>query len=308
MKVHAIYHSLAITSTLSSLATATFNLNTSGPDWDYTAKDLANTTSQACKDAYSADINCDPTLLGLVASMRPGFQPGPSDFDNTCTPTCSESLDTYVAGVQAACTAPGDKSQESVGGGDNVDMYLDPVEIVGQLFQYTFASNCAYSSNGSYCYFEPTANADSFSCDDLCAMEFYKSAHDYPASAKMFNYYYLISRGSWWASEFATGWTRLTEVCGLVGDNATSSSNSTETSQGAVTSTASSMFGAETSPASTSSTAKDQSETAASVLSSTTTSASTGSPTKSANAGESLKVEHVAGGIVWSSLMALCLL
>lgn len=146
MKNPALFHSLTVCSILISLATATFNLNTSGPDWDYTAKDLANTTSQACKDAYSANIDCDETLVGLVASMRPGFQPETSDFDNTCTTTCKDSLDTYVAGVQAACTAPGDKAQESVGGGDNVDMYLDPVEIVGQIFQYTFAADCAKSS------------------------------------------------------------------------------------------------------------------------------------------------------------------
>jgi hypothetical protein len=146
MKNPTLSHSLSLFSAFSGLATATFNLNTSGPDWDYTAKDLANTTSQSCKDAYSADIDCDATLLGLVASMRPGFQPGTSDFDNTCTSSCKDSLDTYVAGVQAACTAPGDKAQESVGGGDNVDMYLDPVAIVGQIFQYTFASDCAKSS------------------------------------------------------------------------------------------------------------------------------------------------------------------
>ena len=146
MKNLAFSHTLPLLTILSGIAAATFNLNTSGPDWDYTAKDLANTTSQACKDAYSADINCDPTLLGLVASMRPGFKPGASDLDDTCTSSCKDSLDSYVAGVQAACTAPGDKSQESVGGGDNVDMYLDPVEIVGQIFQYTFASDCAKTS------------------------------------------------------------------------------------------------------------------------------------------------------------------
>lgn len=146
MKNFDFLYSLALVSTFSTITTATFNLNTSGPDWDYTANDLANTTSQTCKDAYSADINCDVTLLGLVASMQPGFKPGTSDIDNTCTTTCKDSLDSYVAGVQAACTAPGDKSQESVGGGDNVDMYLDPVEIVGQIFQYTYASDCAKSS------------------------------------------------------------------------------------------------------------------------------------------------------------------
>lgn len=133
---------IAIFATYSSFARATFNLNVSGPDWDYTVKDLANTTSQACKDAYSVDIDCDETLLALVASMRPGFQPGPADFDNTCTTTCSDSLAAYVKGVQEACTAPGDKAQEEEGGGDYTDFYLDPVAIVGQVFQYTLAVDC----------------------------------------------------------------------------------------------------------------------------------------------------------------------
>jgi hypothetical protein len=81
-----VSHSILLLSIFARLASSTFNLNTSGPDWDYTAKGLANTTSPACQDAYSGDIECDVTLLGLVASMRPGFQPAPSDFDNTCTP------------------------------------------------------------------------------------------------------------------------------------------------------------------------------------------------------------------------------
>jgi hypothetical protein len=133
--------SLILNLILLSTVTATFNLNTSGPDWDYTTKDLANTTSQACKDAYSVDIECDVTLLGLVASMRPDFKPDASDFDNTCTSACFDSLVNYVNGVYEACTAPGDKAQEYVGGGKDFD--LDPVWIVGQIFEYTYASDCA---------------------------------------------------------------------------------------------------------------------------------------------------------------------
>jgi len=195
-------------------AASAFNLNTSGPDWDYTAKDLANTTSQACKDAYSAEIDCDVTLLGLVASMRPAFQPESTDFTNTCTSTCNSSLSAYVQGVQKACTAEGDKAQESVGGGDNVDMYLDPVAIVGQIFQYEWVKDCSQLPNGTFCYFERTSYAspgDTFSCDDECAIDFYEAAHDFPASAKQFNYYWLISRGDWWASDFAAGWARVEE-------------------------------------------------------------------------------------------------
>jgi hypothetical protein len=134
---------ILLLSIFARLASSTFNLNISGPDWDYTAKDLANTTSQACQDAYSADIECDVTLLGLVASMRPGFQPTPSDFDNTCTPGCTASLVSYIQSVQEACTAPGDKAQEDAGGSQ---MTLNPVEIVGQIFQYTLVRECSKSA------------------------------------------------------------------------------------------------------------------------------------------------------------------
>lgn len=124
-----------------SLAAASFNLDTAGPDWDYTTKDLANTTSQACKNAYSAPINCDSTLLGLVASMRPSFKPTAADLANTCTSTCEDSLAAYIQVVQEACTGEGDKAQESQGGSSD-DFLLDPVEIVGQVFQYEFAQSC----------------------------------------------------------------------------------------------------------------------------------------------------------------------
>jgi len=202
---------------LTGLATAQLNLNTAGPDWDYLASDLANTTSAACKAAYSANIDCTETLVGLVASMRPSFQPDASDLDATCTSSCTAALASYVANVEAACTAPGDKAQESVGGGDYTDMYLDPVATVGEIFQYTLQSDCAKDSNGSYCYFQTLADASTFSCDDECAMQFYQTAHDSPVSDKEFNYYWLISRGSWWAAEFQIGWERLVQCGKAVG-------------------------------------------------------------------------------------------
>lgn len=130
--------------TFSGLVIASFNLNTSGADWDYVAKDLANTTSKACIAAYSADIDCDATLLGLVASMRPAFKPTSTDFDNTCTTTCSDSVDAYLKGIQEACTADGDAAQEYVGG--TPSEALVPVEIVAQVFQYTLASACTKSA------------------------------------------------------------------------------------------------------------------------------------------------------------------
>jgi len=127
-------------------ALAQFSLNISGPDWDYTVKDLAITTSQACKDAYSATIDCDPILLGLVASMRPAFNPTASDIENTCTPGCTASLAAYVQGVQETCTAPGDASLESPGSSNYTDYILDPVALVGQVFQYTLATTCRKAS------------------------------------------------------------------------------------------------------------------------------------------------------------------
>jgi len=194
---------------------AQFSLNISGPDWDYTAKDLAITTSQACKDAYSATIDCDPVLLGLVASMRPAFDPTASDIKNTCTPGCTASLAAYVQGVQEACTAPGDASQESQGASDYTDYILDPVALVGQVFQYTLATTCRQASNGSYCYFGgQDAWADDFSCDNECAIQFYEIAYAIPASAYRFLGYWLVSRGSWWEDYFASGYTRVQE-CGM---------------------------------------------------------------------------------------------
>jgi hypothetical protein len=133
---------LSLTLCLAPLAHASFSLNTSGPDWDYVAKDLANTTSAACITAYSAPIDCDATLLGLVASMRSGFDPTSTDLDNTCTKTCADSLTAYIAGVKKACTADGDAAQEYTGGSDVHEYQLVPVELVGEIFQYTFKQDC----------------------------------------------------------------------------------------------------------------------------------------------------------------------
>lgn len=120
--------------------TATFSLNTAGPSWDYTTKDLADTTSQACKDAYSASINCDETLVKLVASMDPNFDPQPSDLQAVCTTTCSESLSKYVKNVNAACGKDGDLAGIASG---NKYVYEAPVATVGEVFQYNYGEACA---------------------------------------------------------------------------------------------------------------------------------------------------------------------
>lgn len=117
-----------------------FSLNVSGPDWDYTITDLANTTSEACQTAYSAQIDCDDTLLGLVASMRPAFDPTSDDLDRTCTTTCSDSLVSYIENVIEACDEPGDLANEAVT--SNTVAAKDPVALVGQIFQYNLVQNC----------------------------------------------------------------------------------------------------------------------------------------------------------------------
>ncbi|TEY57559.1 hypothetical protein BOTCAL_0213g00020 [Botryotinia calthae] len=208
--------------TFFGIVNASFNLNTSGPDWDYVAKDLANTTSQACIAAYSADIDCDDTLLGLVASMRPAFKPTSTDFDNTCTTTCYGSVDAYLKGIQEACTADGDAAQQYVGG--TPSEALVPVEIVAQVFQYTLAKDCTKLKNGTYCHdAASSSSASKFSCDDECAVQEYQTAHDYPGSAYQFNYYWLVSIGEWWEGEFADGWKRL-QQCGEAVESTTLSS------------------------------------------------------------------------------------
>ncbi|TGO62861.1 hypothetical protein BOTNAR_0108g00220 [Botryotinia narcissicola] len=65
--------------TFFEITNASFNFNTSAPDWDYVAKDLANTIYQACIAAYNAEIDCDDELLGFVASERPPFKPTSTD-------------------------------------------------------------------------------------------------------------------------------------------------------------------------------------------------------------------------------------
>ncbi len=151
MRVMISHSTISVLSTFYGLVSCSFNLNTVGEDWSYTASDLANTTSQACKDAYSANIDCDYTLVGLVASMRPPFKPTSSDYDSTCTTTCSDSLASYMQGIEEACTLPGDKAQNSEEGGHDVyvggtidlaDISLASVSVIGEVFQYTFAQSC----------------------------------------------------------------------------------------------------------------------------------------------------------------------
>ncbi|KAF2141026.1 uncharacterized protein K452DRAFT_288409 [Aplosporella prunicola CBS 121167] len=260
--------SLVITAFLPALIAASFSLNDSGPDWDYTANDLLNTTSQACKDAYSAQIDCPDTLVGIVASMRPAFSPTSSDLDDVCTHTCKSSLDSYVENVKKACSADGDKAKESLGGACNPCKYTyDPVEIVGQIFQYSYAQSCRKAdSSGDYCAFNKTSSRFSnFHCDDECALKRFTIAHNYEvASTKQFNYYYLIGQTDYWIKEFEDGWDTVKKCEGITEDDSTSSaaassskssksSSATATKSGHHTATAAAMTTGTTTEASASS-------------------------------------------------------
>lgn len=121
-------------------ASAAFSLNTGGPNWDYTTKDLASTTSQACKDAYSASIDCDDVLVGMAASLNPAFDPQASDLQSLCTTTCSDSLAQYVANVKSACNQPSDLSGLCSG---NKNLFQAPVEAAGEYLQYKYGEACA---------------------------------------------------------------------------------------------------------------------------------------------------------------------
>ncbi|KAH6664246.1 hypothetical protein B0J14DRAFT_430310, partial [Halenospora varia] len=214
---------------------ASFNLNTAGPDWNYLASSLANTTSDACKKAYSATIACDPTLLGLVASMRPLFKPTFTDLDNTCTTSCKSSLEAYVQGVKDACKEVGDKAQEFETVGEHTTsggIVLDSVWNVGEMFQYTLERDCNTYVNGTYCYNTRLNSASVFVCTDTCTAKFYQTSHDWPVSGKMFRYYYLTSRGPWWSEAFEEGWDRL-KKCGIAKEKVVSSVVSTSTSASA---------------------------------------------------------------------------
>jgi hypothetical protein len=125
-------------------------LNKLYPDWDFTVKNLVNTTSEACKAAFSAELECDETLLGLAASMRSVFKPTAADFDRTCTPECSASVDSYIGKLMSACGAPGDLA-ETASGTTNTLEPRPPVQVwvVGWVLQYTLTRSCDKDGYGS---------------------------------------------------------------------------------------------------------------------------------------------------------------
>ncbi|OKL56270.1 hypothetical protein UA08_08488 [Talaromyces atroroseus] len=210
---------------LSCTAAATLNLNISGPSWDYTANDLADTTSLVCKNAYSASIDCDDTLLKIVASLDPDFDPQSADLEAMCTTACSDSLAQYVKDVNAACNQPGDLANVASG---NKGIPQASVATVGEVFQYKYGEACAM--NGSdYCFLTYPDSSDwariGFPCNDTCAVQFYQNAHDQPGSAYWFDYFYLSNQSSYWENTFAGGWQTVVQ-CGDGGSDVSVSSAS----------------------------------------------------------------------------------
>lgn len=123
------------------LASCAFSLNGVVKDyWYYVDNHLADTTSQACLDAYNVPIDCDQTLLGIVSSGSPNFNPGPDDLARTCVATCSDSLDAWIQNVKSVCTASGDGALLETNSRPRPQV---PIAVVGEVFQYAYAYACS---------------------------------------------------------------------------------------------------------------------------------------------------------------------
>ncbi|KAF3384379.1 hypothetical protein F1880_003124 [Penicillium rolfsii] len=269
--ITTIFRLFTLTAALGQAAAA-FSLNVSGPSWDYTTKDLADTTSSVCKEAYSASIDCDETLLKIVASMDPDFNPQYSDLEAMCTTTCSNSLSQYVKKVETACGLPSDLAGVSSG---NSEVYRALVATVGQVFQYKYGQACA--KNGSdYCYLTYPKSDDwartEFPCTDECAVQFYQNAHDQRGSAYFFNYFALCEQSSYWEETFAGGWDTVMQ-CGDGGNDVSSVSTSTKGSSTTtgVVDTSSSTSSSTATPAATAATTATPVRSSSSATSSTAT-------------------------------------
>ncbi|KAF7128576.1 hypothetical protein CNMCM5793_003364 [Aspergillus hiratsukae] len=165
-----------------------FSLNTPTKHWNYTTASLVSSTSQECKDAYSADIACDDFLLALAVSkedrwwLPPDFDS--ASFDRTCTATCQSSLAEYVAHVEKRCNKASDAALKTKPG-DNwsdlgVQVYV-PVVTLGHILQYTLMRSCTKDDDGSYCYVgQSMGYYIDCDCDYTCALAYFWVAHEYP--------------------------------------------------------------------------------------------------------------------------------
>ncbi|KAI0402862.1 hypothetical protein F4802DRAFT_336007 [Xylaria palmicola] len=194
-------------------ASCSFSLDTVVKDWWYAVHNhLADTTSPECLAAYAAPIDCDVTLLGLVSSGSPNFNPGPDDLARVCVPSCADSLDAWVRNVQGVCDRAGDGALLH---GSGPPLPTVPVAVVGEVFQYEYAWSCSKDDGSRWCYFEyayakdPEYARSDFSCSNACAARFFETAHDSPGSRYWFRVYELETISSWWENQWAEGWTHL---------------------------------------------------------------------------------------------------
>ncbi|KAI0097900.1 hypothetical protein GGR51DRAFT_454684 [Nemania sp. FL0031] len=193
-------------------AACSFSLDTVVKDyWYYVHNHLADTTSAACLAAYAAPIDCDMTLLGIVSSNSPNFNPGPDDLESMCVPSCTTSLDAWVENVKSVCNQPGDAALVSQRQLPRPEV---PVAVVGEIFQYEYAWACSKNVSG-WCFFNYPASTEwawsDFTCGNECAEQFYANAHNLPGSKYLFGVYDLEARSDWWEGNWADGWNHLLE-------------------------------------------------------------------------------------------------
>ncbi|KAI1743262.1 hypothetical protein F4680DRAFT_409647 [Xylaria scruposa] len=193
-------------------ATCSFSLDTVVTDWWYYVHNhLADTTSAACLAAYAAPIDCDKTLLGMVSSNSPNFNPGTDDLERMCVSSCSDSLDAWVQNVKKACNQKGDGALVH---GPSLPYPEVPVAVVGEVFQYEYSFACSKNISG-WCYFNYPASPEwaraDFTCTNECASQFFDNGYNLPGSQHWFRVYELEDRSDWWKNQWAEGYEHLLE-------------------------------------------------------------------------------------------------
>ncbi|KAI4600064.1 1,4-beta-D-glucan cellobiohydrolase cel6a [Pestalotiopsis sp. 9143b] len=207
-------------------AACSFSLDTVVQDyWYYVHNHLASTTSQDCLDAYAVPIDCDQTLLGIVSSNSPNFNPDGGDLARTCTTACADSLNDYVKNVAEKCTAEGDGALVETNTRPRPQV---PVSVVGEIFQYEYAFACS-KDGSSWCYLDYPGSKEwarsDFTCTNQCAAQFFYNAHTLPGANYVFGVYDLNDRSSWWENQWSDGWDHLQD-CISSGDLASSATAS----------------------------------------------------------------------------------
>ncbi|KAL4816854.1 hypothetical protein BDW67DRAFT_38996 [Aspergillus spinulosporus] len=163
-----------------------FNLDTKSEYWSYTTSSLADTTSQTCKDAYSAELDCDEYLVALIAanedrSLLPVMDP--TNFTNTCTKGCHDSLTSYIQNVEEKCSETTDAALKAVGIWGKMEFENVPVATVGRIFRYMLLRSCAEDENGKNCYINQSSIIPTtFDCSWSCALAYRYNQHKYPYS------------------------------------------------------------------------------------------------------------------------------